>query len=374
MIFVGIVANFLGLNVEPSVGVYFFRMERDQFKVFLGNLFVIWFFSTLGILIFVYLLNDSISILVDIKNIWLLIGVVLVSAQFIITLNLHIWQCEQNAKNYGTYQFFQMALNISLTLILIVHFEMGWAGRLLAIVVAALIFSCISFFILVRRGSIEWTFNPDLIKKGLSFGIPLIPFNLANLALTSLDRIFISHIIGLGSTGVYWVSMQVGYIVFLFAQEVMRAYFPPIFKKLKNLQEEDKKQIVKVTYMFFAAILAVATIVGYVSHHFLHLFLGPKFVSAGSLVVWIAIGQAFSGMQALLAQFILFDRKTSWLAALMSGAIFVQAGLCYLLINANGILGAAQATALLNLILLIVTWALTMRVFKLPWLTFCRAN
>lgn len=374
MTFVSAVTIFLGLSGNSAAGIYYFRMEREQFKLFLGNIFVIWFYSTMVILIFVYFFGESLYSLMSIESNWLLLGVILVSAQFVTSLNLKLWQCERKAKTFGVYQLLQTVGSICLTLILVVYLGMGWEGRLASIVVAELFFACISFYILVGRDSVKWEVSRDYIKESLYFGAPFIPFQLASWGMASLVPLLITRIKGLSSTGIYWVSHQVGYIVFIFATECMRAYVPHIFEKLKTPTEENKKQIVKLTYLCFVAILVLAIMLGLISYHFLHVFLGPDFNDAASLVAWLALGQAFSGMQSMLSQFILYEKKTSWLSVLMSGAILVHAPLCYFLITVKGVLGATQAITVSYFILFVVTWALVMKIYKLPWVIFFRAD
>jgi len=374
MTFVSAVSIFLGVGGIEAVGVYFFRMERGQFKLFFGNVLVIWFFSSLGILIFIYLFNEPLSLLLNIQGRWLFAGVILASAQFVILLSLSLWQCEQNARAFGIYQVFQMVLDICLSLILVIHFGMGWEGRVTGIITAALFFLCGSFFILVGRGFIKWEFKPDYIKNSLNLGVPLIPYKFSSWAMLSLVPFFITHIKGLPSTGLYWVTYQIGYIVLIFASEIMRAYFPQVFERLKDSTDEDKRQIVRLTYICFAAILAVAVMLGFISYHFLHIFLGPDFIDAASLVAWLALGQALSGMQSLLGQFLLYGKKTSWLSIIMSVAVLIHACLCYFLIKVSGVLGATQATAVSYFILFVVTWALTTKIYKLPWITFFKTT
>jgi hypothetical protein len=41
--------------------------------------------------------------------------------------------------------------------------------------------------------------------------------------------------------------------------------------------------------------------------------------------------------------------------------------LSYFLINKNGAIGAAQASAVMHFIILIITWVISMKVYPMPW-------
>ena len=69
----------------------------------------------------------------------------------------------------------------------------------------------------------------------------------------------------------------------------------------------------------------------------------------------------------MVANYIFFAGKTAVLAWVTFVSAMMNIAFNYVLIKLNGSVGAAQASALTFLVTFLMTWALSARVYKMPW-------
>ena len=66
------------------------------------------------------------------------------------------------------------------------------------------------------------------------------------------------HFLGLSQTGGYMVAVQIVFGMALVADAVNKAYVPWLFDRLSDSNIRTKRQIVRMTYAYFGAVLALA--------------------------------------------------------------------------------------------------------------------
>lgn len=86
-----------------------------------------------------------------------------------------------------------------------------------------------------------------------------------------------------------------------------------------------------------------------------------------SVVVWVLLGYAFLGMYKMVVNYLFYLKKTKVIAYCTFFAVLINFALNYVLINLNGIVGAAQATLISFVILLIVVFIYSNKHFPMPW-------
>lgn len=368
MAFVNILAVFVGLGAHGAVTVNFFRLHSNEIGKYIANVLLILLISGAATLILLFVLKDLIVTMLSIASTWIFIGVLLAACQFITSINLILWQVEERATAYAVYQIAQTTLNVIVTLILVVGFRLGWFGRLTGMTVATVLFAVMSLGFIYWRGYVKFEFNGSYIKDALDFSVPLIPHDLSGWFRTGVDRFLLASILGMSTTGLYAVGYQVGLVIGVVAAAVNLAWRAFLFNKLIHIGQAGKIKLVKTIYIYCAVILFLSITLGVLSPWLVKLFLGKEYNSASGIVVWIALGYAFDGIYYMVVNQIFFMKKTKWLAAITFSSGLIHVILSYTLIKLNGLMGAAQATALSFLISLVMVWILSARVYPLPWL------
>ena len=244
---------------------------------------------------------------------------------------------------------------------------MAWQGRIWAQLITAGIYLVIGVVILYKNGWLKFKFNSNYVKHALIFGIPLVPHALGRSIMTMTDRIFITNMVGIETTGIYSVGYQIGMVINILAQSFSVAYTPWLFENLKANVYKIKVKIVKVTYIYFLGILTIAIGFSLLAPWFLNIFVGKEFAQSSVYVIWIALGYAFNGMYMMVGKYIFYAQKTRYLAIITFTGAALNIALNYFLIRKYGAIGAAQSTTLTYFLKFIFAWVLSAKIYSMPW-------
>ena len=165
-------------------------------------------------LIFVFFLIISISLSSYFLTIggvsiqWIVLSVIVAFFQFLSQLGLTLWQLKNEAVRYGLYQVLHSLVNYTLSIFLIAHFGLGESGRILGIMLAAVLFGSYSIFYIAKQKLIAWNFSFKDIKSSLVYSLPLVPHAFAGWINTASDRLILNHYSGVSETGIYAIYYQ----------------------------------------------------------------------------------------------------------------------------------------------------------------------
>jgi O-antigen/teichoic acid export membrane protein len=366
-VLLAVMVVFVGLSMHGAINVNFFKLNKEELKEYIGNVFSILFCSFLLVFAVVYILKSNFSFLTKFPENWIPFIVVIALFQSIFGITLGLWQVEQKSLPYGLFQISRTILNVSLSVVFVVLLCWGWQGRILGIIVTSVIFGLLSIFIIYKREYIKFSFNKKYIKDALFFGVPLIPHALGGWIITGIDRIFINSMVGVAATGIYTVGYQVGMIIGLLAHSFNLAWSPFLFEKLKENNYSTKLKIVKLTYLYDVGIIFLALALSFIAPYFLKFYVSENFYFAYKYVLWIALGYAFQGMYFMVVNYIFYVKKTYILAWVTFFSAGINIVLNYFFIKANGAIGAAQATTITFFVKFIMVWILSAKVYKMPW-------
>ncbi|MFZ3577516.1 flippase [Virgibacillus sp. DJP39] len=365
-VLLGFFTPFLGLNVHGAVNRKYFDKEK-KYADYISTALYILIASSLFILVVIILFSDLISKLTSFPEEYILLVVIAGFGSSIIQITLTLWQVRERAINYGIFQIIQTALNLTITIILVVNLDFGWLGRVSGQVIAISIFASLGMFVIIKREKLTFTWNKEYAKDILRFGVPLIPHTLGMFLITMTDRIFITNMVGISDTGIYTVGFQIGMIIGVLQDSFNRAWMPYLFKNLKQNSNLVKYKIVKITYVYFVLILSTALILSAVAPFIVKVFIGDAFEGSIVYVLWISLGFAFNGMYKMVGGVIFYEKRTQLLSIVTFTTALLNIIFNYLLIRMNGSVGAAQATSLAFFVSFILTWILASKVHFMPW-------
>lgn len=366
-VLLSLIAPFTGLSINGAITRQYYDREKVDMPVYVTNCLLVWAVSTLIVGFTLYSLEKPVSNFASFPSKWMWAIIVVSSAQFINQITLGLWQVQVKPLQFGLYQIFQTVLNMVLSIWFIVELGQAWQGRIQAQTIACVSFAFFSMIFLYGSGWIKFRFNASYIKNALNYGIPLIPHATGFTIKSIADRIFITRMVGLSATGLYTVGFQIGSIISLLAYSFNQAYVPWLYEKLKRDIYEDKIIIVKLTYLYFAVIIGLAVILGFVAPWIFSLYLGQQFKNASVYTIWIALGFAFQGMYYMVVNYIFYTQKTYILAWVTLSTAIISITLNYFAIRYWAAMGAAYTFTGISLLTFIVVWILSHRIYPMPW-------
>lgn len=361
---------FAGLSVHGAVNVRYFDAEVDLPRYVVTALAILA--SSAAVVLGVVLAGASwLTEWTGLPLAGLALAVVAAAAQFVINIRLVLWQVRGHAVRYGAFQVGQMLLNLVLSLLLIAALGLGWEGRALGIALALSLFAVVALVTLQRAGLVTWPPSAAYAKDALRFGVPLIPHVIGSLFIASSDRLMVAGLLNVHEAGVYAAGMQIGLVIGVLADASVKAVSPWIYARLARPDDAARRTIVRLTYAYFAAIALVALVFSALAPHLLML-VGEQFRSSRDVVVYIAIGGAFSGMYLMVVNYIFFVGRNELLSAVSLAVGVLNLGLSYVLVQRSGAVGAAQAYMVSQFVMFVATWILAAKCHPMPWLEVTR--
>ncbi|KZE38885.1 polysaccharide biosynthesis protein [Bhargavaea cecembensis] len=358
---------FIGLSVNGAITRKYYNQENTNIWAYVFNSILILTSSTLLVGGLFYLFSDFIVKITSFPGRYLWLVIVFSLCQFLININLTLWQVQKKAFSYGLFMNLQTLLIVILSIVFVVLLGYGWKGSIYGQAIGVVLFAGIAVYIMLKNGWIDFKFNRSYLSHALAFGIPLIPHALSGAIISMTDRIFITNMVGLSATGIYTVGYQVGSIINVLALSFNNAYIPWLYEKLKKDDYHEKIKIVKFTYLYFVAIIVFSVIIGLFSPYLLNWFLGKSFIDSSQYVLWIALGYAFNGMYLMVVNYIFYSQRTKYLAIITFITSLINIALNYSLIKTYGAIGAAQATTIVFILKFLMVWIISAKVHNMPW-------
>lgn len=368
-VLVGVYTPFMGLNLRGLIGPAFFKNAKDFPKIVQSS-FAILLMTMLVMSVFTYLLADSISDWTSFPSSWLWTVILLCVTDFFIQIVQTIQQMKGKAMQFAGLQFSQTIMNMMLSVGLVVLLSMNWQGRVMAQVIASLVIMGVSLFLLHRWRLLGVCFNWEYIKRGLIFGIPMIPHALSAWFIIASDRLLINNMVSLTELGVFSVGYSMGHAMELLASSFNKAYSPWLYRHLKNIADnkyDNRRKIVIISYLVIAGFIVFAVIYSCCMPWLLSFFVGPKFQAASQYVLGFAVGAAIHVGYYIMVNYIVYNGKTQYLAfgTCTSGVLHI--GITYLMIRTFGAVGASYASIVTNTFMFVFTWWLANKVTPMPW-------
>jgi O-antigen/teichoic acid export membrane protein len=366
----GVFSAFAGLSVHGAVTVRYFQLGTDVMKDYVTTCLIILGSSTLVLVVLVFLASPFLTTTTGLPRGWLVLGVFVAAAQITGQIRLALWQVSGKPLHYGTFQFGQTLTNALLSLYLIIAVGFAWQGRLIGQSLALCIFGTIGLGLLYMAGYVgrPRNFRSHAIDA-LRFGVPLIPHVIGGLMIVTVDRFIIAGLLGLASAGIYMVAVQIGQVLGLLADAFNKAYAPWLMRQLSGPTDDiTRVRIVRGTYLYFMIAICTALAIGITAPVIVGLMVGTAFQDAQTIVIYIALGYAFSACYLMVTNYIFYESRTALLAYVTFATGVINIVLTYILVHRNGVVGAGQAFMISQLLAFFGTWWLSQRVHRMPWL------
>lgn len=360
--------NIIGLRTKSIISRNFFKRSKEYVaRIVFNMVFLLWLSSTL----FLILISLYIGLGGGAFNIparWLYALPIFAFMNMINGFNLAILRNRRRSIEFGGFEIIKTVIDLSVSILLIVVFAYGWEGRAAGILIGTSIVGIISLYRMWQTGYVAIKIDIKQIKEILSISLPLIFHGVGSTVILASDRIFIDRMVNTSAVGIYTVAYQFGMIVSLIVNAFNRSWSTWVYEMLAKENKNSKNQIVKASYLVAVGYLLVALAVTGGSYYLLPFMTAEEYHGGIIYIGWIAMGYALWGMYTLVFPYGVHKGSTSHLGVTTFLAATVNIVGNYLLINMNGVIGAAQSTLFSYLVMFLSVWWYSNRIYPMPWI------
>lgn len=369
-VMVSLVTPFVGFNVHGAYERAYFASDRFESVTYMGTVSLFVLVNGTALMALFHLFHGIIGEFFSFPASWVWLVPPVAVSSILCQLVLAAWRTREYPYSYGLFQVSQKFFELAGSLFLVVFLGIGWQGRVAASTTSLLFFAGLGIFIVIKNGWFSFSFDKSYLSHAFRFGIPLIPHSLGSILNSSVDRVLISQMVSMTDVGLYTVGFQVGSVVGLLATAFNQAYAPWLYKKLNNASFEEKIDVVRFTYIYFAGIIVFTIFFALLAPFLMELLVGKEFQGSIVFIVWIAMGFSFVGMYFMVGLFLSYAEKNWFLSLATILGCFINITLNYHFIKAWGAKGAAIATTLTNFFVFVFVWYFSAKSYKMPWMFF----
>lgn len=225
-----------------------------------------------------------------------------------------------------------------MNVILLVYFNMGILGYLLAIVIAN-IFSIIYLSLVGKtyRYINLSTINYSLVKKMLVYCVPLIPNALMWWVMNASSRYFIAFFVGASANGLFAVANKIPSLLSILNQIFSQAWQ---LSAIEEYSSKDKSKFYSEVFNYFSMVMFLgSSAILIVIKIAMEYVVSPEFYVSWRYVPFLLLGVVFSSFSSFLGTNYIAAKKTGGVfrTSIIGGVVNVVSNLILLpLIGTNG--------------------------------------
>jgi O-antigen/teichoic acid export membrane protein len=271
---------------------------------------------------------------------------------------------KKKSVTYSVLSIGSLVSNLSLNIFFLVIMKMGVFGILLSMLVTKSLNAIIVLTLTLWKR--PYSFSWYKLKKMLIFGIPLVPASLGLFVMHFSDRFFIRIYCGLDYLGLY----SLGYKFALILSTMISA---PIFRiwntqRFEIAKSDSAPETVGRLFTYYALVMIAAALgIGLFADEAISLMAPSAYKGASTVVPIIVLGYVLYGMANYLTTGIMITYKTKYAAYIQLSCAAINVLLNILLIRTFGVYGAAMATFLTFLVMAVLTFAISQRLYPISF-------
>lgn len=346
--FPAILMMFVNLGMNISTVYYVSRQEIDPGESFFNNLIIGVALSIIGIVagfITIYFFGDI--VFKDIND-HSYVYLILIGLPFMLlnTFFQTIFQGIQDFKVFNTILVVTQITNFLLVLILIVLFDFGLMGALIAFISGhALTFVFILIFSVKRfnlsRENLK--LNVPYLRKSFHYGFKSYMSNLVTFLNYRINIYLLGFFIGNGAVGLYFTALNLGEKLSVFTQSISSVLLPRI---ASMGTEEERNQLTSIVSRFTMVFMLVLSIVIFFIIDFIAPVLGHEYKETPFFLKILLPGISLLAVEKLLSNDLAARGKPEINMNVSIFNVIFSTILNIILIPKYGATGAAIATSI----------------------------
>ena len=352
----------VGVGTQGFIRANYHRLSDDELHQAIGNTALIVIAA--GLLMFAALapFADQFDLLPGGGMYYLCIATCAAIGHKFIEIRLALWQMAQKPLNYGALSIGLTVCNLAISILLVFVVGLLAEGRLIGMWLPPLLVGPLMLVAMGLRGEARFSPNRALLRRALSFGVPLIPHSLAISGIVFVERFALSGNADSSLLGLYFAAFQLSLPITILSNSVnlqFRAWSDP------KMEAGRHRAVVIASYLLMLALLVAALAYAWLLQFLYTPLLGEAFAPGYPVSVILILSAMFRGWYLIVSKGLFFASRTRLLMAISTSlAIFFSA----ILLLVDSLYGVAYLNLGFGFMLFLCTWIATARVCPQPWL------
>jgi O-antigen/teichoic acid export membrane protein len=352
----------LGL-IEALLRFYYKDGEEPE-RVVSSTFAGLFWFATIGALIALPFATPISEALLDrpatdlarisIGGLW-----VLTMFEFMLTL----FRLEERARAFFVTTILNVLITIGLTVVLVVGAGDGARGLLIGSYASGAAF--VLALIVVQRRRLSLRFDRHLLRRLLRFGLPTMPAEASLYLLNFVDRIIIVRSAGLAEAGLYSLAVKFAQAINVFVRGFQLAW-PPLAYSIRE-DGEARRVYATIVTLFVTGCAFAVTGMWLFSRWIVRALAAPEFFGSYKAIGLISTAVTLYALYLVLVVILGRTGRTEFNLPATVAALAANVILNLILVPPLGIVGAALALVASYVVVLVLMYGFTQRLFPVPY-------
>jgi O-antigen/teichoic acid export membrane protein len=276
---------------------------------------------------------------------------------------LTLFRLEERARAFFLTTILNVLVTIALTVVLVVGAGEGARGLLLGSYASGAVF--VLGLIWVHRRRLSLWVDSKLLRRLLRFGLPTMPAELSLYMLNFVDRIIIVRSAGLAEAGLYSLAVKFAQGVNVLVRGFQLAW-PPLAYSIRDDGEARRTYAAVVTWFVTGCAFVVAGM-WLLSRWIVRALAAPEFFGSYKAIGLVATGVTLYALYMVLVVILGRTGRTEFNFPATAAALAANVALNLALVPSLGIVGAGIALVASYLVVLVLMYGFTQRLFPVPY-------
>lgn len=276
---------------------------------------------------------------------------------------MSIFRIENEPAKYSIISILQILLTASICILLVAVLKKGVLGIMAGHLIAVAGVTLAAYYLVRSRMNLGFSF--DLLKRMIKYALPVIPAGLALWILNLSDRYFLLAYSTTTELGLYGVGAKLASPVSLLIMAFRLAWPQAAFSVL-NHDNKNRLYAQTLTY-FIATTCSIVLGLSLFSDELVSLMTTENFFSAAKVIPILGLGLVFDGCYTIFAIGMNITKKMGMLFPVTAVPAGINLVLNYFLIPPYGMMGAAWATLISYLLMALLSWRASERVYPIKY-------
>ena len=189
------------------------------------------------------------------------------------------------------------------------------------------------------------------IKQTLIRSLPLAPISIISFLMIFTDTIMVGWFLPNEQVAEYSVASKISYIILFFLQAMEAVIYPRLLNMYKHDQEKLKAFFWQSTALVVGVVLSI-TLIMYLLSDWILIAFGSEYIIAKQALGLLLVAQLLRAASITFSFMYIIREKVKYLNIILVTAFITNVVANVILIQRNGIEGAALATLIANAVLL----------------------
>ncbi len=356
-----------GVSIPAVISKNFFSESKEYTAEVIGNSIVINVVLSFLTMVLAAVLYYFFAQELEVPLKWLLL-IPLGSLSFVIfNIGLNVMKLNRMVWTFSKHQIGNTAINIGLSLVLIIVFIWGWQGRAAGILISYFLSALVSFFFLYKNGYVSFKISKVRMREVLNVLLPLIPNSVQSVVISQVGIFFIQFYFTKDLLGVYAIGYQIAFVVKLLIITIGMSWAPFLYEQISKRDGFNRVNMARNILGLWGVLVGGMIFVNLVSGLVLRVMTTPDFFPAREFIFPLTIGFVFHGMYAFIMPILIRKNEQRFISITSFINMIIMLVLNIGLVEVFGYMGVAYAFAITYFAMFIMLFWRAYVIEPLPW-------